>query len=194
MLEKILWKCNFAFSQSQSLSKLTVMMLVLGLPCLCVCLLRKTVPITAWIFKIGLKHGIIKMTDGWLSKASISRHGHAHIFKGQETPDRKPGSELGSGGISREGQGSQSSYWAPSIRKPWVRVTKGSGAGPEGLGHGTQESKPPAVPLFMSFHLYSKNLSRRPSFSEYFSKSRSWPIRGAQNKLSGYLPAFKKMK
>lgn len=47
MLKKILWKCNFAISQSQSLSKLTVMMLVLGLPCLCVCLLRKTVPITA---------------------------------------------------------------------------------------------------------------------------------------------------
>lgn len=35
MLKKILWKCNFAISQS--LSQLTVMMLVLGLPCLCVC-------------------------------------------------------------------------------------------------------------------------------------------------------------
>ena len=53
-----------------------------------------------------------------------------HTFSRGKKLDRKPGSGLGSGGVSKAGQGEQSTDQGPSIRTPpWVRATEGAGQG-----------------------------------------------------------------
>ena len=53
-----------------------------------------------------------------------------HTFSRGKKLDRKPGSGLGSGGVSKAGQGEQSTDEGPSIRTPpWVRATEGAGQG-----------------------------------------------------------------
>lgn len=97
------------------------------------------------------------MAKRWTSEAAVSCHHQAHIFKGQETGQEawlRAGEWRCEQGWSRWAK----HWWRPLHQDTALSQSdRGSGAGPEGLGHDTQES----------FHLYSKDIFRRSSLSVF---------------------------
>lgn len=144
------------------------MVLVLELSCLCGVPFVKINWLNAsWMFKVELKH-----------EATTLYRGHVHIFKGQDTLDRKPGVELGRAGLRKARARFPKHLSRSLIRKSWARTTEGVKQDPKNQ-----------VMVFM-FSLVFRELIQKVLSKKCSSKNRSWPIDGSRNKLCEYPLTF----